>query len=74
MKITSLAHYLGGFLTGLASLFNPVASLLLTALFIIYETYEGWELRDDSYVDIREFLIGLFVSVPIILGAGLLGR
>ncbi|MFN3621364.1 MAG: hypothetical protein ACK4TI_00575 [Nitrososphaerales archaeon] len=67
MKATSLAHYTGGFLAGLVSVVNPALTAILTALFIIYETYEGWELRDDSYVDIREYLIGLFVCTPIVL-------
>ncbi|MEM3891741.1 MAG: hypothetical protein QW282_06270 [Nitrososphaerales archaeon] len=67
MKATSLAHYIGGCLAGLVSVFNPALTALLTALFIIYETYEGWELRDDSYVDIREYLLGLFTAALFIL-------
>ena len=67
MKITSLAHYIGGLLAALTGKFYPVLAVIATVLFIIYELDEDWHLNDKAFRDIREYLIGFFVGL-ILLG------
>jgi len=52
-------HTLGGFFTGLISFTNPTLSVMLFIGFVIYEVDEDFHLRDGSYKDILEFLVGL---------------
>jgi len=68
MKLTSLAHYIGGFLAALLTPFNIALSVLITSLFIIYEFNEDWYLTDEAYVDLREFLVGMIAGGILILG------
>jgi hypothetical protein len=70
LKLTSLAHYLGGFLSGLCSLFNPTLSVLATLLFLVYELDEDWQISDESFSDIREYLLGLFISLILVVVKG----
>ena len=70
LKLTSLAHYLGGFLSGLCCLFNPVLSVLATVVFIIYELDEDWHISDEAFRDIKEYLLGLFTAMIIVAVSG----
>jgi len=70
VKLTSLAHLLGGLLAGLASMFNPALSVLATVVFLIYELDEDWHISDEAFRDIKEYLIGLFISLIIVVVEG----
>ena len=70
VKLTSLAHYYGGFLSGLCCLFNPVLSVLATGVFLIYELDEDWHISDEAFRDIREYLLGLFAAMIAVVVSG----
>jgi len=63
MNIGDIAHVFAGLIASLATFINPVAGVLATALFIIYELDEEWHLEDDSYKDILEFAVGYYVGI-----------
>ena len=60
IKLTSLAHYLGGSIAAALTLVVPTLAVLLTALFVIYEMDEKWTISDESFVDLKEYLVGMF--------------
>ena len=55
-------HFGGGFIVGILSPYYPVLSILLTTLFIFYELDEQWHLKDESFKDIKEYLLGGFTA------------
>ena len=63
MNIGDIAHIVAGLIASLATFINPVAGVLATALFIIYELDEEWHLKDESYKDILEFAVGYYVGI-----------
>jgi hypothetical protein len=63
MNIGDIAHIVAGLIASLATFINPVAGVLATALFIIYELDEEWHIRDESYRDILEFAVGYYVGI-----------
>ncbi|MBI2126089.1 MAG: hypothetical protein HYU02_02075 [Thaumarchaeota archaeon] len=67
IKITSLAHYLGGSIAAALTLVVPTLAVLLTALFVIYEMDEKWTISDESFVDLKEYLVGMFFISPFVL-------
>jgi len=71
MKITSLAHYIGGLIAALVGCYYPALSALATLLFIVYEVDEDWHLNDKAFRDIREYLIGFFAGIILLLGVRL---
>ncbi len=64
-SLKKLAHYAWGLLTALVALVAPVLSALMFLGFIVYELDEEWHIRDKSYNDIREMLIGMGIGVVI---------
>lgn len=68
--LTFLAHFLGGFLTSIF-IFSPKIPLFLPIaifiLFVIYELDEDWHIKDKAYIDIRQFIYGLFVGGLIVM-------
>jgi len=72
MKLTSLAHYLFGFLTAFVMKISSVFSVINTFVFIVYELDEDWKISDDAYKDIREFLAGLAIGEALLLALALL--
>ena len=66
IKFTSIAHYVGGFLAALIVLSQPILTILLTALFLVYELNEDWYLTDEAFKDIREYMVGSFVAALVI--------
>jgi len=62
MKLTSLAHYIFGFFTAVVSRISTAFSVLNAVLFVVYELDEDWKISDESFRDLREFLIGLAVG------------
>ena len=69
MKLTSLAHFLGGALTALTTVKFPVLGSIMVVLFIIYEVNEDWHLSNKAFKDILEFMLGLYVTaLMLILG------
>ena len=67
IKITSLAHYLGGSIAATLALTIPTLALLLTAVFVIYELDEKWTISDEAFVDLREYLLGMFFASLVVL-------
>ena len=67
IKITSLAHYLGGSISATLAIIVPILAVLLTALFVIYEMDEKWTISDESFVDLREYLLGMFFASLVVL-------
>ena len=59
--LTKLAHFLAGLLTGYSTEFSIVLPILLFLVFIIYELDEDWHLSDESYRDILEYALGLYL-------------
>jgi len=58
-------HYLWGILISIVALISPTLSALMFAGFIIYELDEEWHIKDKSYADIREMLVGMGIGVII---------
>jgi len=68
MKLTSIAHYVAGFLIPYIAIYiHWSISLIATILFILYELDEEFHLSDESYIDIKEFLIGLYIGCVSII-------
>ena len=65
--LRKLAHYAWGLLTALVALVAPVLSALMFLGFIVYELDEEWHIRDKSYNDIREMLIGMGIGALVII-------
>jgi hypothetical protein len=59
MNITDLTHVVFGVITAIVSKINIFFSVLNTFLFVLYELDEEFHLHDESYKDIKEFVIGL---------------
>jgi len=57
-----LAHFLAGLITGVASTFNPVLSVITFMGFIIYEVIEAVDEKDKAWRDIMEYMVGLYAS------------
>jgi len=72
MKLTSLAHFLGGALTALTTVKFPVLGSIMVVLFIIYEVNEDWHLSNKAFKDILEFMVGVYVSATAMLAWGLI--
>ena len=58
-------HYLWGILISIVALVSPTLSVLMFTGFIIYELDEEWHIKDKSYADIREMLVGMGIGVVI---------
>jgi len=63
MNIGNVAHIIAGLIASLATFINPVAGVLATVLFVIYELDEEWHLEDESYKDIAEFAAGYYIGI-----------
>ena len=58
-----MAHFVGGLWSGvLAMIGYGVFSALFVVLFLVYEMNEDWHISDEAFVDICEFMIGMFVG------------
>lgn len=68
LKLTSLAHYLGGIVAALVSAKVPTLAILITVVFVLYEFDESWKINDEAFQDIKEFLIALVIATIFILG------
>lgn len=64
----SFIHVLVGVLTVLSIYVSPVFPVLGFVGFIIYELDEDWHISDYAYKDIREFMVGFFATISVILG------
>ena len=68
--LTLTSHFLGGFLVSIfafsskISLFLPIAIFIL---FIVYELDEDWHIKDNAYIDVRQFIFGLFAGGLVII-------
>jgi len=62
IKYTDIGHILYGVLI----VFAPIhISILMAALFVIYELDEEWHLNDEAYRDIMFYMIGIAIGVII---------
>ena len=72
-KITDIGHFLGGVLVAYLTNINPLVAIIISILFCLYEMDEGWHIQDESFVDIKNFLLGViagaivYIIVPLIL-------
>lgn len=67
MRATSLAHYVAGAITAIATTINPIAAIIGFLGFIIYEVDEDWHLNDKAFHDIKEYMIGYFATLTLLL-------
>jgi len=67
MKLTSIAHYVAGAITAIATTANPIAAIIGFLGFMIYELDEDWHLSDKAFRDIKEFMIGFYVALALLL-------
>jgi hypothetical protein len=58
LKTYDIIHFFEGFITAFLSLYFTIQSLVLTALFILYELDEELHLSDEAYRDIFFYAIG----------------
>ena len=65
--LKKLAHIAWGLLTALVSTAAPVLALIMFLGFIVYELDEEWHIRDKSYNDVREMLVGLGTGALVLL-------
>ncbi len=63
----SVAHFVGGVITGMVSRANPILAVLMFTVLIIYELDEDWHLNDNAYKDIFEYMVGLYGSALVYL-------
>jgi len=70
--ITRLAHHIWGFMISIVSLVSPTLSAIMFIGFIIYELDEEWHIKDKSYKDIKEMLIGMGIGAVIAIIATLI--
>ena len=59
----TFVHIGVGFLGGLMSIHNPVASLTITAFFLAYEFSQQWTKSDPAYQEIVEYTIGFIIGM-----------
>lgn len=55
------AHLLAGLLTAHTSFHNPLLSVLMFIVFLIYELDEDWHIKDRAYRDILQYAVGLYL-------------
>ena len=65
--ISRIVHVLLGVFVGLHILSYPIAALLLTALFLIYEYVEETKVLDEMYIEVKEFTGGYLIGLSIVL-------
>lgn len=67
MKYRNAFHYVAGGITAWAAFYEPMLALCLCLSFLVYEAMNDWRKKDDSYHDILEWDIGIFVVATGIL-------
>jgi hypothetical protein len=65
--ISRIVHVALGIIAGLLILKYPIASLTLTALFLIYEYVEETKVLDEMYLEVKEFTGGYLIGLSIVL-------
>jgi len=68
-KKTDIAHFIIGFMAGIANLFGfigNITSAFTIATFIIYQTGED-EPKYESYINMLEFALGFIFSIPFLI-------
>ena len=63
-----IAHGLAGFLAGFLTIFDFKLTILFTVLFLVYEIWETIRIKDTGYLELREFIIGLYIGVMFWVG------
>jgi len=58
-----LAHVLAGFIAGFLVMYDFKLTVFLTIMFIIYELWEAIRIGDTGYLELREFIIGLYAGI-----------
>jgi hypothetical protein len=67
-RLVSIAvHVALGAIAGLLILKYPIASLTLTALFLIYEYVEETKVLDEMYLEVKQFTGGYLIGLSIVL-------
>jgi hypothetical protein len=62
-----VAHVVYGLLSALSVRVSPVLTVVMAAVFIIYELDEEWRLSDYAYDELIEFMTGFSIGVVVML-------
>jgi len=65
--LCSISHFLAGLLSSLAVAVSPVLTIIGFLVFLIYELDEEWRLSNAAYEELREYGVGFFLGVAILL-------
>lgn len=65
-----IAHFLAGLLTAHTSFYNPLLSVLMFIIFLIYELDEDWHIKDRAYRDILQYAVGLYLYAVVSIYIG----
>ena len=69
--VRMLIHIPHGFIAGIFTPFSCTAGILFSAGFFFYQTLEDWRIKDNSYLDVRGWMIGF--PIGYVLGLALKG-
>jgi hypothetical protein len=72
--LCSVSHFLAGLLSSLAVIVSPVLTVIGFLVFLIYELDEEWKLTDPAYEEIREYGIGYFLGVALLIAIKVLSN
>lgn len=61
MKYRNAFHYVAGGIAAWAAFYIPMLCLSLCLSFLAYEIMNDWRKQDNSYHDVLEFVIGIYV-------------
>jgi len=67
MKYRNIFHYIAGGITAWSAFVVPMLALCLCLSFLIYEVMNDWRKNDNSFKDVLEWDIGIFVVATIML-------
>jgi len=59
------SHVALGLYAGIFAYVHVIPSLVIVALFLIYEWVEETKIRDEMYYEVREFVLGYVVGLFI---------
>jgi len=61
IKYRNAFHYVAGGITAWSAFYAPMLSLSLCLSFLIYEAMNDWRKEDNSFHDVLEFVVAIFV-------------
>lgn len=61
IKYRNAFHYVAGGITAWSAFYEPMLCLALCLSFLVYEVMNDWRKEDNSFYDVLEFVIAIFV-------------